>query len=128
MTVTDGAQHKAPRTAPGGMLALGRLKAGAMNKTEAEYGQLLERLKASGDVLWYRFEGVKLRLADATFYSPDFAVMRADGRLQMVEVKGFMLDDANVKLKVAAGMYPFEFLLVRKRQKSKGGGWNTEAF
>ena len=38
--------------------ALGRLKAGAMNKTEAGYGQHLELLKRCGEVLWYRFPPV----------------------------------------------------------------------
>jgi hypothetical protein len=32
-----------------------------------------------------------------------------------------MLDDANVKLKVAADQYPFVFKLVRK---AKGGSWD----
>ncbi|MDR1660895.1 MAG: hypothetical protein LBR95_00470 [Azoarcus sp.] len=39
--------------------ALGRLKPGQMNKTEAEYALRQQ----AGEVLWYRFEGVKLRLA-----------------------------------------------------------------
>lgn len=105
------------------MRALGRLKAGAMNKTEQQYAEHLEYLKSRGDVLWYRFEGIKLRLADNTFYSPDFAVMRSDGELQCHEVKGFMMDDANVKIKVAADQYPLAFLLVRK---AKGGIWNIK--
>ncbi len=82
--------------------ALGRLKAGAMNKTEAAYAAHLEWLKQAGDVVWFRFEGVKLRLADSTFYTPDFAVMAVDGVLEMHEVKGFWEDDARVKVKVAA--------------------------
>ncbi len=102
--------------------ALGRLKVGAMNKTEAGYGQQLELLKRAGEVLWYRFEGIKLRLADNTFLTVDFAVMRSDGVLEMHEVKGFMEDDANVKLKVAAASYPFLFKLIRK---GKGGTWTT---
>ena len=38
------------------------------------------------NLLWYRFEGVKLRLADNTFYTPDFAVMSAAGTMEMHEV------------------------------------------
>ena len=105
-----------------GRLALGRLKAGVMNRTEAAYAAHLERLRLAGDVAWFRFEGVKLRLADSTFLTVDFAVMVADGHLEMHEVKGFMHDDANVKLKVAAASYPFTFKLVRK---AKGGGWTV---
>lgn len=94
--------------------ALGRLPAGKMNKTEAAYASHLDLRKQDGDVLWYRFEGVKLRLADKTFLTVDFPVMRCDGVMEMHEVKGFMMDDANAKIKIAAEMYPFKFIIVRK--------------
>ena len=108
--------------------ALGRLKAGAMNKTEAAYGQHLELLKHAGEVLWYRFEGLKLRLADGTFYTPDYFVMVAGGQLECHEVKGFWQDDARVKIKVAADLYPLRFIAVRAQSKKDGGGWVREAF
>lgn len=108
--------------------ALGRLKAGHMNKTEADYAAHLERLLLSGDVDWFRFEGVKLRLADSTFYTPDFAVMNADGIMEMHEVKGFWTDDARVKIKVAADQYPFRFIAFKAVAKSRGGGWLREEF
>lgn len=108
--------------------ALGRLKTGAMNQTEAEYATRLEAQRQAGDVAWFRFEGVKLRLADNTFYTPDFAVMRADGAMECHEVKGFWTDDARVKIKVAAEMYPFAFVAVKKQPKKAGGGWEVEKF
>jgi hypothetical protein len=104
--------------------ALGRLKAGVMNRTEASYGARLELLKGAGEVVWYRFEGLKFRLADSTFYTPDFAVMLADGTLEAHEVKGHWTDDARVKIKVAAEMYPIRFLAIKK----KAGGWEREDF
>lgn len=103
------------------MLALGRLPTGQMNKTEAAYAQHLEARRAAGGILWFKFEAIKLRLADKTFLTVDFAVLPSDGVLEMHEVKGFMQDDANVKLKVAAATYPFRFKLVRK---GKAGIWN----
>lgn len=106
--------------------ALGRLKAGAMNKTEAAYAGHLDALKFNGKIQWYRFEGMKLRLADNTFYTPDFAVMAADGQIELHEVKGFMQEDANVKIKVAAEMYPFRFVIVRTKPKKEGGGWKFQ--
>lgn len=109
-------------------LALGRMKSGAMNKTESAYARLLETMKAAGKVAWYKFEGVKLRLADNTFYTPDFAVMSADGVLEMHEVKGFWRDDARVKIKIAADMYPFRFIAIRMKAKKNGGGWEREYF
>lgn len=111
-----------------GLQALGRLKTGQMNKTEAAYASHLEALRASGEVAWYRFEGLKLRLADNTFYSPDFAVMLADGSLECHEVKGFWQDDARVKIKVASDQYPMRFIAVRVRAKKDGGGWSVEEF
>lgn len=110
------------------MYALGRLKTGAMNKTEQAYAINLEHLRQAGHVAWFKFEGVKLRLADNTFYSPDFAVMTSEGRMQMHEVKGFWQDDARVKIKVAADLYPFEFIAVKAKAKKDGGGWSVEEF
>ena len=94
--------------------ALGRLPAGQMNKLEAAYAAHLELLKASGDVLWWKFEGLKFRLADKTFLTPDFVVMTRSGLIELHDVKGFLMEDANVKMKVAASMYPFEFFIIRK--------------
>jgi hypothetical protein len=108
--------------------ALGRLKTGEMNSTERDYGAHLEALKSAGEIVWYRFEGIKFRLADKTFYTPDFAVMLADGTLQAHEVKGFWEDDAKVKIKVASAQYPIEFIAVKRRAKKDGGGWSVESF
>lgn len=94
--------------------ALGRLPAGTMNRTESAYAAHLELLKESGDVLWWKFEGVKLRLAHNTFYTCDFMLLKRDGQVCMDEVKGFMTDDAAVKIKVAASIYPFQFRIIRK--------------
>ena len=108
--------------------ALGRLKSGQMNKTEEAYRLHLEELKIAKVIAWYKFEGMKFRLADNTFYTPDFAVMKTDGCLEMHEVKGFWEDDARVKIKVAADLYPMQFIAVKKRAKKDGGGWETEMF
>lgn len=109
--------------------ALGRLKRGEMNATERDYGAELEQRRRAGEVLWYRFEGLKLRLADSTFLTVDYAVMRTDGVLEMHDVKGsraIYMDDAKVKMKVAAEMYPFVFRVVYPRRKRDGGGWDIE--
>lgn len=113
------------------MYALGRLKTGAMNKTEQAYGLHLEMLRQNGHLAWFKFEGVKLRLADNTFYTPDFAVMKSDGQMQMHEVKGaraIFQDDAKVKVKVAAEAYPFVFLVAYPVAKNKGGGWEIDMY
>ena len=111
-----------------GLQALGRLKVGAMNKTEAAYAQTLEQRKAAGEVVWYRFEGLKFRLADNTFYTPDFAVLLAGGALEAHEVKGYWQDEARAKIKIAADMYPLRFVAVQALPKKAGGGWKVEEF
>jgi hypothetical protein len=112
-----------------GHLALGRLKTVDMNKTEAAYDVHLRDRTIAGEIVWHKFEAVKLRLADNTFYTPDFLVLPAsDSVLEIHEVKGFWQDDARVKIKVAASIYPFRFLAVTARAKKRGGGWDVETF
>lgn len=94
-----------------------------MNKTEAAYAFDLEIRKRAGEIAWFHFEGITFKLAPDTRYTPDFAVMLANGEMEMHETKGFMREDAAVKLKVAAAMYPFRFFLI---VREKGGGWNVK--
>jgi hypothetical protein len=114
--------HKTPR--PAGLMALGRLPSGQMNKTEAAYAQELELQRQLGIVAWWAFEGLKYRLADNTFYTPDFAVMLKDGTLQAHEVKGFWEEDARAKIKIAAALFPIQFIAIKKSKL----GWEREAF
>lgn len=101
---------------------------GKMNKTESAYAERLEWLKHEGKVAWYLFEGITLKLADNTRYTPDFAVENELGELEMHEVKGFWRDDARVKIKVAASIFPFRFIAVKMKSKKEGGGWSFENF
>lgn len=118
-----------PRSsAPAGVVARGRLAPRKMNGTEAAYDAHLWSLRASGAVLWHEFEAIKLRLADDTFYTPDFAVLLADQSFEIHETKGHWEEDARVKIKVAARLFPFRFIALKKVPKSKGGGWAEEAF
>lgn len=133
---TPGASNKAdvsnPPFAPPpnqpARFALGRLPVGTMNKTEAAYDSYLWQQRAASEVFWHKFEAVKLRLADNTFYTPDFMVMPDDSYIEMHEVKGFWQDDARVKIKVAASIYPFKFIAVTAVAKKHGGGWKREEF
>ncbi|MEK6386806.1 MAG: hypothetical protein V4797_19595 [Paraburkholderia tropica] len=139
-TISDGeprtwsAPEKVSKPAAAGdaakkaMQALGRLKVGVMNQTEQRYAQHLEARKQAGEIEWYVFEGWKFRLADNTFYTPDFAVMLADCRLECHEVKGHWQDDARAKIKVAAYQHPVKFIAVTAKSKKAGGGWQVEEF
>jgi hypothetical protein len=117
-------QAPTTRTALPDMRALGRLPTGEMNKTEARYDAHLWARRASGEVVWHKFEALKFRLADNTFYTPDFAVMLAGGALEAHETKGFWTDDARVKIKVAAALYPIQFIAIRLVK----GAWVEERF
>lgn len=110
------------------LFALGRLKVGERNKTEKAYEEMLIAQEFTGEILWHKFECMKLRLADNTFYTPDFAVMRSDGQIECHEVKGHWQDDARVKIKVAADLYPFRFIAAKPKTKKNGGGWEYEVF
>ncbi|RDU99411.1 DUF1064 domain-containing protein [Trinickia dinghuensis] len=105
------------------MQQLGRQPRGKMNKTEAAYALQLEAELQAGLILWYRFEALKLRLADNTFYTPDYPLITAAGQLEFREVKGHWTDDARVKIKVAAAQYPFRFLAI---QRDGRHGWRIE--
>jgi hypothetical protein len=80
---------------------------GRMNKTEAAFSRLLELQKRAGEILSYRFEEQKFRLAQRTYYTPDFKIVYPDGTQEFIEVKGgFIRDDAMVKFKVCARHFP----------------------
>jgi hypothetical protein len=114
-------------TAQRAFQALGRLKVGTMNKTEAAYVATLDARRHAGDVAWFKFEGIKLPLADNSFYTLDFAVMLADGELEMHEVKAYWQDDARIKIKIAAATYPLRFPAIKAGSKKDGGGWQIES-
>jgi len=95
-----------------------------MNKTEAAYANVLELRKKAGEVKRWAFEPMKFRLADKTYYTPDFMVTFED-HLEFHEVKGFWEDDARVKIKVVAEMFP-EFLFIAV--KKDNGEYQVEFF
>lgn len=93
--------------------ALGRMKGRKMNKTEAAYNNYLAVQKSIGEVLWFEFEPMNLRLADKCFYKVDFLVLTKEIRLEVHEIKGgFMTDDSLVKFKAAGEKFPFKFRMI----------------
>ena len=90
---------------------------GQMNKLEAKYAAWLEMGKMGGNIEWYAFEAITLKLAFDTRYTPDFLVMLPNGELQCHEVKGakgksfWSREDSKIKIKVAATLFPFRFFI-----------------
>lgn len=96
-----------------------RRVAGVMNKTEASYEFTFLGGRPHG------FEEITLKLADDCRYTPDFWVLADDDVLEFHEIKGFWRDDAKVKIRLAAKLFPqFRFRAYRKDKS----GWQVEPF
>jgi hypothetical protein len=109
--------------------ARGRHKPGVMNKLEAEYASMLECRKIAGEITWYAFEAITLKLADDCRLTIDFFVLLADGTLEAHECKSeFFPEDGKIKLKVAAAKFPLTFWLAQKRSKKNGGQWQFKEY
>ncbi len=114
--------------APRGRVARGRHTPGKMNSLESEYATQLEYQRLQGEIAWWRFEGITLKLADDCRLTPDFFVMLNNGELECRETKGHWQEDAKIKMRVAASLYPFRFIAVHKIPKKDGGGWKIIDF
>jgi len=84
------------------------------SKLEAKYANRLEIIKIGGRISDWRYEAIRLRLAKATTYTPDFLVIPSSdepGLMILDEVKGSWKAKGAVlsrnKLKIAAEMYPW---------------------
>lgn len=99
-----------------------------MNKTERSYAAWLESRKLAGEIAWYGYACLTLRLAKRTHFRVDFAILNADGSIELVDVKGakgngyYARDDAKLKIKVAARMFPFRFKIAWR----VGRNWQHE--
>jgi hypothetical protein len=102
-----------------------------MNKTERAFKAWLDQYVVNpGDALIV--QSVTLKIANGCRYTPDFLTLgkaavpegEADAfNLHAYEVKGFMRDDAAVKIKVAASLYPWiRFTLATK----DGDAWQLQ--
>jgi hypothetical protein len=88
-----------------------------LNKLESAW---LAVLCADITLAWVGVHALTFKIGDDCRYTPDFIALNLDGELIAYETKGFMRDDARVKLKVAARMFPFVgFVLVER----KAGAW-----
>jgi hypothetical protein len=111
--------------------AVGRMKAGQMNKTESAYAEHLKAAQIAGEIELWWFECVGLKVADKCHYYPDFMVLYPDGRVEIHEVKARASngsyrceDDAKVKLRVCADKFPFPLVVVWPKQGGARFGWD----
>jgi len=94
---------------------------GKMNKLEEKYSH---KLANDPDVIWFKYEGITLKLASDTRYTPDFVVMKKDFSIEFHETKGFWEDKAKIKIKVAADLFPFKFIAIKDVKNQ----WMVEEF
>lgn len=112
-----------------------------MNNLESDYAAHLEQRKMVGEILDYRFEPFKLILVHGVpgkrkemTYKPDFLVV--GGRrfrlieprplwVEIHEVKGYWREDARLKIKMAAELFPWFSFYGVTRVKGK---WEYEGF
>lgn len=115
--------------APPSARALGRLAPGQLNKTEARFDAHLWRQQAVGAVLWHRAQCLSLKLADGCWFRTDFVILPADHVLTIVDVKGakpMIEEDAKVKMKVAASIFPFRFAYAFPKSRAQECDWTLE--
>jgi hypothetical protein len=91
-----------------------------LNRLERAY---LGLLRANIGNAWVGVQCVTLKLGDDCRYTPDFFTIGVGGEAWAHEVKGFMRDDAQVKLKVAARKFPWVNFCLAMR---KGGVWTVK--
>ena len=105
-----------------------RQNSAGLNKTEQAF---YDYLKAREDPGVLRTvlppQSVTLRIANGCRYTPDFVVAyhhnTMASELVAYEVKGFLRDDAAVKLKVAATAFPWITFHLVTKLPGGGGGW-----
>lgn len=88
-----------------------------LNKTERARLEYLRMLRMPHLMI----QSVTLKLAFDCRFTPDFSYIDENGRLTLEDVKGFQREDALIKAKVAARLFPFfRFVIVKK----VGSGWD----
>jgi hypothetical protein len=107
--------------------AVPRPRAGedGLNKTERRFRDRLQGSLEARRIRRYLREPLKFRLGGRCWYCPDYLVLGDPHRPAPAccEVKGWLREDAAVKIKVAAHMYPeFRWLLIYYERKQ---GWQV---
>jgi hypothetical protein len=72
----------------------------------------------AGEIISYSFEKTKFKIGDNCWYTPDYVVVMP-GHFEIHEVKGGLIrDDAMVKFKAAAELFPY-YRFVMAQYKGK---------
>jgi len=103
-------------------------KLGEMNWLETAFAKHLDTQKAAGMVVAWHYECFRMRIAfgdKPAWIKVDFFVLYSDGSIRLFETKGFWREAARLRIKVAAGVYPWAKFIGVKRIKQE---WIYEQF
>jgi len=93
------------------------------NKLEEAYAKHLEADLQAGKILKWWVKPAKMTLANNCTLTPDFMIQDLDGSICFHETKGFMREDALLKLKFFVQIYPFDMYLITKEKVHGGYAW-----
>lgn len=104
------------------------------NKTEIAYSDYLHTqswlpISPADRIHWYAFEPLKVRIGVRCWWTPDFLVQYADGRMELHDVKGTKNgkyraeDDAIVKARSVSTNFPLPVFFV---WRLKNGEWQKQ--
>jgi hypothetical protein len=92
---------------------------GVMNRFETRYSEHLQARQDVGEILRFDYEPEKFKLAKATFYTPDFRVVTAEGYIEFHECKGFWRQSGRIKIKCASDIHPmYKWIAVQWKDKT----------
>jgi hypothetical protein len=98
---------------------------GIPNGLESEYAHYLAAEVAAGRVKEFHFESHKFLVSDdaRSWWTPDFEVIYADGRVEFVDTKGMKRPTQQLKAKLVAGRYMAYYFVVVEKAK---GEWKRK--
>ncbi len=100
------------------------------SELEVEYNSRLKIMKLAGEIQDYWYHAIRLKVGGkgentrTSWYTPDFMVLTNDHTLEMIEVKGYKRNAEMVRIRAAADLYPYDFIVASKPKQS----WIFERF
>lgn len=107
-----------------------------MNGTERAYDAYLRTQYAAGEILWWHFEPIMIRLGPDCHFKPDFLILYADHHLELHDTKGtqrrkvgdkayYSRDTGSIKARVVAMHFPIPIYFLFS---TGDGGWGKKGF
>lgn len=95
---------------------------GGMNQVEFKFALWLDVRKKGGEIKAWAYADMQFELGEfRCWYRPDFRIINNDNTMTFIETKGgFIREDAKIKFKCAAKIYP-EFNWVMYQFKAREG-------